>query len=58
MIAGTAIISASNEPFKKILIVEIFKSLFSEFGFNLNDIIFLLYKNHSQSILQKCEYVI
>ncbi len=58
MIAGTAIISASNELFKKILIVEIFKSLFSEFGFNLNDIIFLLYKNHSQSILQKCEYVI
>jgi hypothetical protein len=24
----------------------------------LNDIIFLLYKNHSQSILQKSEYVI
>ncbi len=58
MIAGTAITRASKEPFKKILIVEIFKSLFSEFGFNLNDIIFLLYKNHSQSILQKCEYVI
>jgi len=51
MIAGTDIIRASNVPFRKIFSTEIFILLFSEFGFNLNNIIFLLYKNHSQDPL-------
>jgi len=47
MMAGTAIISASKVPFRKIFSAEIFTSPFSEFGFNVNNVILLSYKNHS-----------
>ncbi len=40
MMAGTAIISASKVPFRKIFSTEIFTSPFSEFGFNVNNVIY------------------
>jgi hypothetical protein len=47
MMAGIAITSANNVPFRKIFSVEIFTSPFSEFGSNFKNVILLLYKYHS-----------
>lgn len=47
MMAGIAMISASNVPFRKIFSAEIFTPPSSEFGSNFKNVILLSYKNHS-----------
>jgi hypothetical protein len=48
IMAGTAIITASNVPFRKIFIIEILSSFVSEFESNLSCNSFKSYKNPSQ----------
>jgi len=50
IMAGTAIITASNVPFRKIFSIEILSSFFSEFESNLSCGSFKSYKNPSQKI--------
>jgi hypothetical protein len=51
IIAGTAIMIASNVPFRKIFSIETLASFSSEFESNLNCGSFKSYKNASQLIL-------
>ena len=58
IMAGTAIMTASNVPFRKIFTIEILSSFFSEFESNLSYDSFKSYKSPSQEIANFAKKVV